>query len=60
MAKVKYCIACNRNVTPRKKFNWLPVIFVIGIFFYVPYYILFKKKKCPICTGTHFGKPQYS
>jgi RNA polymerase subunit RPABC4/transcription elongation factor Spt4 len=60
MAKVKYCMDCKRNVTPRKKFNWLPVIFVIGIPFYLPYYLFIKRKKCPICTGTQFSKPQYS
>lgn len=48
-----WCNLCNRNVTPRKDFNWLVFIFLCG-FFYIPLYLL-KGRKCPICKGTNFG-----
>ena len=54
MAHPKYCKSCNRNVTPKKDFNWLLFIFLCGIF-YLPYYFLFKGTTCPICAGDNFG-----
>lgn len=54
MSTPNWCNLCNRNVIARKKVNWLAVIFLAGIF-YLPYYWLIKKKKCPICTGDSFG-----
>ena len=53
----KYCHDCKRNVTPTKQFNWLAFIFLCGLF-YLPVYIL-KRKRCPLCNGTNFGKAQY-
>lgn len=58
MSNTKYCIACQRNVTPRKKFNWLVVIFLFGFIWYLPYYWFIKSKRCPICTGTNFKRSQ--
>lgn len=49
----KWCLACERTVSPQKKFNMLGFIFLAGIF-YLPYYFL-KSKKCPICNGTNFA-----
>ena len=58
---MKYCTACERNVSPKKKFNW--VIFVLGLLsagiistLYVIYYFLFQKRQCPICYGKSFTK----
>ncbi len=55
----RYCNLCNRNVIPRKKVNWLAVIFLAGIF-YLPYYLWVKKQRCPICTGDNFGPARAS
>jgi len=54
MSSPVYCNLCNRNVIPRKKFNWLAAIFTV-FFPYVLYFLIIKKKKCPICTGDNFG-----
>ena len=48
----KFCIDCQRNVTPRRKFSWAKFFLLLG-FFYLPFYLL-QKKRCPICNGTHF------
>ena len=53
MASPKWCNLCNRNIVAGKKFNWLVFILLCGIF-YVPYYLI-KKKKCPICNGNSFS-----
>lgn len=47
MAKVRWCNLCERNVVPRKNFNVLAFIFLLG-FFYLPFYWL-QSPKCPIC-----------
>ena len=52
----QWCNLCNRNVVPKKDFNWLVFIFLCGIF-YVPFY-LFKKAVCPICGGSDFSPPR--
>ena len=49
---MKWCIACQRNVTPVKDFNWLVFIFLCGLL-YLPFYFA-EKPKCPICKGTSF------
>lgn len=49
---MKWCIACRRNVTPTKSFNWLVFIFLCGIC-YLPVY-LFQQPACPICNGKSF------
>jgi len=54
MDSPKWCNLCNRNVVPKKDFNWLVFIFCCGIF-YLPYYWWFKKKTCPICKADNFG-----
>jgi len=54
MATPKWCNLCNRNILPKKDFNWLVFIFLCGIF-YLPYYFFFKKDKCPICGGDNFS-----
>ena len=48
-----WCNLCNRNVHPKKDFNWLVFIFLCG-FFYIPLYLL-KGRRCPICKGANFG-----
>ncbi len=54
MATPKWCNLCNRNVVPKKKFNWLVFLFCCGIF-YLPYHWWIKKAKCPICDADNFG-----
>jgi len=55
---MKYCTACNQNVTPTKKFSilWFLIncLWLIGGLVYVLYYFMFKKKVCPICNGSQF------
>ena len=57
---IKHCIYCDRKVNPAKKINWFILILLLLItdftysFIYVPYYILVKRKHCPICNGTDF------
>lgn len=56
---MKNCKHCKRKVSPvykRNPFNWglffLFLITGIGDFIYVPYWILFgRKKRCPICNA---------
>jgi len=54
----RYCEICERNIEPQKKFNWIAflVLFLTGIgpIFYVFYYFIFKRKRCPICNGRQF------
>ncbi len=57
----KYCRDCERNITPKKDFNWLVFIFLCGLC-YIPFYMT-KEERCPICNGTNFtsadmGKPK--
>jgi len=57
---MKYCMACNQNVTPTKKFSvlWFLIncLWLIGGVFYVLYYFTIKKKVCPICNGSQFDQ----
>ncbi|MCZ7580871.1 MAG: hypothetical protein M5U21_08635 [Fimbriimonadaceae bacterium] len=53
---MKYCVACKRNVTPVKDFNWLVFIFLCGCF-YIPFYMM-QKPHCPICRGSMFEEPK--
>ena len=53
MAAPAWCNLCNRNVTPKKDFNWLVFIFLCGLF-YLPFYFL-KPSTCPICSSDNFG-----
>jgi hypothetical protein len=58
---MKYCNACQRNVTPKKEFNWvvfslLMVMFGLGLL-YIPFY-LFSAPRCPICRGQDFSQAQ--
>ena len=52
---MKYCVHCQRNVKPEKKFSWVAFILCLGVF-YLPYYFVFKRKQCPICAGAEFEK----
>ncbi len=52
---MKYCVHCQRNVQPEKRFSWVAFIVFLGIF-YLPYYLIFKRKQCPICAGRDFEK----
>lgn len=53
--KMCYCAHCRRRVPGKKKVNWiitaLATLFSAGawLVFYIPYYVFFKKKVCPIC-----------
>ena len=53
---MKYCTACQRNVSPIKPFNWIVFIFLCGIF-YLPVWLL-SKPHCPICHGSRFSEEQ--
>lgn len=54
---MKNCTYCNRMVNPEKQVNWFWLfaltILTAGswLFFYIPYYLFFKTKRCPICKG---------
>lgn len=49
-----WCNICHRNVVPEKKMNLL-IFGLFGGILYLPYYYLFKKKKCPICGNHDFS-----
>jgi len=53
MARVRWCNLCQRNVVPRKNFNWFAFLILLGIF-YAPFYLL-QGPRCPICNGKSFG-----
>jgi len=50
---MKYCRNCTQNVQPVKNFSWVWFIVFLGIF-YLPYYLLLKKKVCPMCGARNF------
>lgn len=57
MAKIRFCNLCDRNVAPRKKFNWtIPILglltFGIISIMYLIYYVLKPANACPICGNT--------
>lgn len=56
MAKFRYCTLCKRNVESKKGFNWLLFIFLLAIP-YLIFYVLFKRRRCPICKGVHHLEP---
>lgn len=45
---LKYCPNCKQNVVPSKDFSWIGFIFGFGLF-YLGYYFLLKKNRCPMC-----------
>lgn len=45
------CLSCNSTVVPKRRMNWLLLIFLNV--FYLPFYFL-SKKRCPICRGQEF------
>ena len=51
-----YCKLCDRNISPVKFFNWgmflLLCITGIGGIFYIMWYIVRPKNRCPICRST--------
>lgn len=49
---MKYCNNCNQNVQPYKKFSIGWFLLGFGVF-YLIYYIVAKRKECPICGNTH-------
>jgi len=57
MPKERYCLKCEKYIKPKKKFNWLVFLF-FGYIIYSIYYLFIKKEKCPLCSGTEFGKEQ--
>jgi hypothetical protein len=50
---LKYCPNCKQNVVPSKDFSWIGFIFGFG-FFYLGYYFLLKKNRCPMCKTDGF------
>jgi hypothetical protein len=59
MSYPKFCMLCNRNVIPGKRFNGvvfliLFILFIIPGILYIIYYFT-KTESCPICKGTSFG-----
>jgi len=57
---MKYCVKCNQNVNPTKKFSilWFLIncLWLIGGVFYVLYYFMLKKTTCPICNSSQFDQ----
>lgn len=53
---MKYCIACERLVEPKRKFS-LP-LFLLGFGFLYVFIYPFQPKRCPICNGTAFTEIQ--
>jgi len=53
MAKLRYCTLCEREVEARKGFNWLAFLFFFPFAGtpYLLFYLLFKRRRCPICGG---------
>ena len=54
MSKAVFCIDCNRNVSPKRKFKF--GYFILTGFFFYPIVYFCQKKQCPICGGTNFIK----
>lgn len=53
---MRYCTRCQRTVKPRKCFSLADLIlFIFLLPFYLPYYVLLKRKQCPICGGKRFS-----
>jgi hypothetical protein len=57
MAKIRFCNLCDRNVAPKKKFNWS--IFLVGLLtfgivstMYLIYFIVKPADACPMCGNT--------
>lgn len=48
MAKVRYCVYCQKPVTPKKEVNWIWMILLFPVYILV---YLFKSKTCPICKS---------
>jgi hypothetical protein len=53
MAKVRYCVSCEKNVSAEKKFS-LPIFLLfcltgIGGIIYLIWYIVKPRNRCPIC-----------
>lgn len=55
---MRYCVACQRSVRPLKHFSWVAFLLWcltgIGGFVYLLYYLIFKRRECPICRGKSF------
>lgn len=63
---MKHCIACDQPVRPIKRINWpiAIVLILLSIFFpfvgvpffilYLAYYVVLKRRECPICHGRQF------
>lgn len=55
---MRWCIYCERSVRPIKHWSWLAFLAWcltgIGGIVYLLYYLLLKRKECPICRGKRF------
>lgn len=49
---VRYCVACERKVTPKRYIGVLSIIFAILTIGWSLLLIPFYSKKCPICRGS--------
>ncbi|MGL5764288.1 MAG: hypothetical protein ACRCX8_01475 [Sarcina sp.] len=62
--KTGYCSLCKRDVVVKKNFNWVVFLLFcltgIGGIFYIAYYLIKKKDRCPICGCKidKYGKKQ--
>jgi hypothetical protein len=53
---MRYCEACQRNVTPKRKIGVGTLILFLVTGFIWLLVIPFYSKRCPICQGTSFGR----
>lgn len=60
-----YCPHCKRNVAGIKRLSvmaWILIVllsgFTLGLFLvlFIPYYVLFKRRQCPICWTADLQK----
>lgn len=62
---MRWCVYCKRmvgGVKPLSVLTWLLIIVLSGVTFglflvyFIPYFIFFKKRRCPICNTTELTR----
>lgn len=60
-----YCVYCQRHIGPVKNINWIALILLtlitsgVYLLFYIIYYVLLKKEKCPTCGNSLASESQH-